>query len=539
MTMDESSSGHATDDHGDLVTIRGLVKSFGPVLALKSVDFTLRPGEVHALLGENGAGKSTLIKILAGVQQSDGGTMEVLGQPWNARNTGESRDAGISVVYQELSLIPDLSVAANLTLGRESLNPVRIIRRRRDERAIGKYLEGLGVDLDPKARVSALPFAYRQMAEICKALLGEVKVLVLDEPTSALSKGEEAVLFDAVRRVTAAGVGVIYVTHRLDEVFQLSDRVTVLRDGSSVATFNTAETNMRELVSTIVGPGKSAVRDEIEREVAADGDSATPTTEDAAIAFVQAASRPVRLELAHVSNSRLNDVSLTLHQGEIHGLAGQVGSGRTEILETIFGVRHAKRGTVTLDGKEERFRRSDQAIRAGIAMVPEDRHIEGLVLDHPLDWNLTMPLVGTTFGLLPIGRAAVKKAAEAAVKRFAIRTHSVHTPASQLSGGNQQKIVFGRWSSPTPKVLLLDEPTAGVDVGSREEIYRIIRDIADSGTTVIVVSSDLVELMLISQRISVVHDGSIVNTVERSELDDTRDLHILIQESSSSLKESA
>jgi ribose transport system ATP-binding protein len=537
MTQENPLGGGSGDPSGDLVAIKGLMKAFGPVKALRSVDFTLRAGEVHALLGENGAGKSTLIKILAGVQQADGGTMEVLGQPWNARNTSESRAAGISVVYQDLSLIPDLSVAANLTLGRESLSPFRIIRRRRDERAIRAYLQGLGVDLDPRARVSTLPFAYRQMTEICKALLGDVRVLVLDEPTSALSRGEEAVLFDAVRRVTAAGVGVIYVTHRMDEVFQLSDRVTVLRDGSSVATFNTSETTMRELVSTIVGPGKSAVRDEIERETsdAAGATDVVAVSHDAALID----ARPVRLELHAVGNERLNDVNLVLHQGEIHGLAGQVGSGRTEILETIFGVRHAKRGTITLDGRNEHFRRTDQAIRAGIAMVPEDRHIEGLVLDHPLDWNLTMPIVGTTNGLLPLGRAAIKTAAEAAVKRFAIRTQSVRTPASQLSGGNQQKIVFGRWSSPTPKVLLLDEPTAGVDVGSREEIYRLIHEIALSGTTVIVVSSDLVELMLISQRISIVHDGSIVQTVERGALDDSRDLHILVQESSSPMKESA
>ena len=537
MTQQDPLGGAAEDGGGNLVAITGLVKSFGPVKALKSVDFTLRPGEVHALLGENGAGKSTLIKILAGVQDADGGRMEVLGKTWNARNTAESRAAGISVVYQDLSLIPDLSVAANLTLGRESLYPGRIIRRRRDERSIGKYLSELGVDLDPRARVSTLPFAYRQMTEICKALLGDVRVLVLDEPTSALSRDEEAVLFDAVRRVTAAGVGVIYVTHRMDEVFQLSNRVTVLRDGSSVATFDTSKTTMRELVSTIVGPGKSAVRDEIEREASSAVETADAAPLSADTALID--SQPVRLELQNVGNERLSDVSLALHQGEIHGLAGQVGSGRTEILETIFGVRRAKRGTITLDGKSRDFRRPDQAIRAGIAMVPEDRHIEGLVLDHPLDWNLTMPLLGTTNGLLPLGRRAIRRAAESAVKRFAIRTNTVHTPASQLSGGNQQKIVFGRWSSPTPKVLLLDEPTAGVDVGSREEIYRLIRQIALSGTTVIVVSSDLVELLLISQRISIVHDGSIMKTMEREALHDSRDLHILIQETSSAMKESA
>ena len=521
-----------TADHPreTLVDITALAKRFGGVHALKSVDFTLEAGEVHALLGENGAGKSTLIKILAGVQQADGGTMEVLGRPWHVQSPAESRAAGISVVYQELSLVPSMSVADNLLLGRERTGHLGFINRRAARAEVREFLERLDVALDPGAKVDSLPFAYRQMTEICKALMGDVRVLVLDEPTSALSPGEEEVLFDAVRRVTAAGVGVIYVTHRLDEVFKLSHRVTVLRDGVSAATFTTAETTMPQLVSAIVGKGHTELRDEMEKE---------EQGRSSANERIATTTRPVTLELRGVVNDRLNGVDLCLHAGEIHGLAGLVGSGRTEILETVFGVRPVKSGALVVDGTPRRFRHPGRAIQAGIAMVPEDRHLEGLVLAQPLEWNVAMPYVGTTFGLSWLNRAELRRSAAAATEQFAIKTPSTRTIANRLSGGNQQKIVFAKWSSPVPKILLLDEPTAGVDVGAREEIYRLIRDIAARGTTVLVVSSDLMELMLISQRISIVRDGSVAATVEQADISGREGLHLLVQQHSTITQESA
>lgn len=502
-----------------LVEITGLSKRYGGVHALKSVDFSLRAGEVHALLGENGAGKSTLIKVLAGVERADDGEMRVAGEAWTAASPAESRAAGLAVVYQELSLVPTMTVADNLLLGREETGRLGLIGR--SSRAkVQDFLNELGVDLDAQARVESLPFAYRQMAEICKALMGSVRVLVLDEPTSALSPGEEEVLFDAVRRATAAGVGVIYVTHRLDEVFRLSNRVTVLRDGASAATFETSKTSMSELVGAIVGSGHTALRNEIEQEEGGAALSVTSTHH---------ATGPTVLELRDVSNDRLHGVDLTLHAGEIHGLAGPVGSGRSEILETIFGVRPIRSGSMELDGKKTRFRNSGQAIRAGVAMVPEDRHLQGLVLEQSIAWNVAMPIVGTTFGAKFLQRGELRRSAEAAIDRFSIKTPSPFTIANQLSGGNQQKVVFGKWNANVPRVLLLDEPTAGVDVGAREEIYRTIREIADSGTTVLIVSSDLVEILLVSHRISIVTDGSIATTVEVSDLAGREALHLLVQ----------
>ncbi|NJC67478.1 sugar ABC transporter ATP-binding protein [Planosporangium flavigriseum] len=528
--METSSTSVPLQSRVPLVRLEGITKSFGGVQALRGVSFDLLPGEVHALLGENGAGKSTLIKILSGVNTRDGGVLEVAGEETTFRSPAESRNAGLAVVYQELSLVPSMSVAANLLLGREPQNRLGLVKRRQLMREVEAFLETYNMPLNPKAIVGDLPFAYRQMTEICKALMGNVRILVLDEPTSALTGGEEEVLFDAVKRVTERGVGVIYVTHRLSEVFRLSQRVTVLRDGSNVATFATSETTMKSLVAAIVGPGHEGLR------------SATEAVASDAVAADAAATAAPQVEpflkMSNVVNDRLRGVDLAVRPREIHGLAGVVGSGRTEILQTVFGLRKVASGELQIDGQARKVRNPIDAIRLGVALAPEDRHEQGLVLSHTIERNMALPRIGqlSRFGWFRRG-ASVQRSHEA-IKELAVKAPGPSTVVGNLSGGNQQKVVFGKWRDPTPKLLLLDEPTVGVDVGAREEIYGVIRRAAQGSTAVLVASSDLVELLLLCHRISIVVDGRIVKTVSRAELGNEEDLHHLIQESQSLAQES-
>jgi ribose transport system ATP-binding protein len=495
-----------------LVRVNGVTKSFGGVRALRGVDLEVFPGEVHALLGENGAGKSTLIKILSGVHTHDDGCIEIAGREVVFASPAQSRAAGVAVVYQDLSLVESLSVGANLMLGREPRTRLGFLKKRQLMAEVGAFLREHGIPLDPRVSVGSLPFAYRQMTEICKALMGEVRVLILDEPTSALTEGEERILFEAVRTVTQRGVGVLYVTHRLNEVFRISHNVTVFRDGANAGHFVTAQTDMKQLVTAIVGPGHTVSN--LDTAAAREPTSATQV--------------PV-LTLSHVSNDRLADVDLTVHQGEIHGLAGLIGSGRTEILETIFGLRGVARGDVRVAGSTLANRRPRAAIDLGIALVPEDRHVQGVVLDHTIERNLTLPRLAhfSRWGWLDQRGAALQ--ARVAMSKLAVKAPSAATAVKHLSGGNQQKVVFAKWHQPRPRLLLLDEPTIGVDVGAREEIYGLVREAARAGTAVLVASSDLAELLRLCDRISIVCDGTIAQTVDRDALDGTEALHHMIQ----------
>jgi len=513
-----------TDRHSDqvgkaspvpLVRVRGVAKSFGGVEALRGVDFEVLPGEVHALLGENGAGKSTLIKILSGVHDYDEGMVELGGEQVRFTSPAQSRQAGVAVVYQDLSLVESLSVADNLLLGREPRTRLGFLKKRRILAEAKRFIHDQGIALDPKASVGTLPFALRQMTEICKALMGKVRVLILDEPTSALTGEEERILFDAIRRVTGRGVGVVYVTHRLNEVFRIADRVTVFRDGRNAGRFVVANTDMRQLVAAIVGPGHA---------LSAAKDSGPASTPGAA----SEEGRPV-LTLANVGNDRLHGVDLDLRSGEIHGLAGLVGSGRTEILETIFGVRPARTGTIAIDGTALGAHSPARAIAGGIALVPEDRHVQGLVLEHSIEHNLTLPRLRRFSRWGWLQRRACAEQAGVAMRRLAVKAPSPATVVKALSGGNQQKVVFAKWNTPRPRVLLLDEPTVGVDVGAREEIYALVRDAAKAGTAVLAVSSDLAELLLLCDRLSIVVDGRIVRTLDRFAIGGTEELHHLVQ----------
>ncbi len=495
-----------------LLTVGGINKRFGGVRALRDVNLEVVSGEVHALLGENGAGKSTLIKILSGVHAADSGTIEIAGRPATFDSPARSREAGIAVVYQDLSLVESLSVADNLLLGREPRARFGFVRKRELMARAEAFLGELGIPLDTKATVGSLPFAYRQMTEIAKALMGEVRLLILDEPTSSLTSDEVCILFDAIGKATRRGVGVIYVTHRLNEVFEISQRVTVLRDGANAGTFVTAETDMKRLVNAIIGTDRLA-----------------PAASRAAPAAARSFDSSPVLSLSGVSNDRLSAVDLSVMKGEIHGLAGLIGSGRTEILETIFGLRPAESGALEIEGRPWLPKRAADAIDQGVALVPEDRHVQGLVLDHSIERNITLPRIPhfSRWGFMQ-QRAAARRA-DAAVARLSVKAQGASSLVRTLSGGNQQKVVFGKWNDPRPRVLLLDEPTVGVDVGAREEIYGVIRNAARDGSGVLIVSSDLVELIELCDRISVIVDGRVARTLARGEIDDAEELHHLLQ----------
>ncbi|BAN26631.1 sugar ABC transporter ATP-binding protein [Caballeronia insecticola] len=520
--MSEPVAGAAASSaRAPLIRVAGVTKRFGGVQALRGVNFEVLPGEVHALLGENGAGKSTLIKILSGVHTYDEGSIEIVGQKVAFESPAKSREAGVAVVYQDLSLVESLSVGANLMLGREPRTRLGFVKQRELMAQVSAFLREHNIPLDPRVPVDSLPFAYRQMTEICKALMGDVRVLILDEPTSALTGGEEQILFDAIRTVTARGVGVIYVTHRLNEVFRISQRVTILRDGANAGHFATAETDMKQLVAAIVGPRHAAMQAKQETTT---GTSAAHAQRDIA----QIKGTPA-LTLSNVSNARLRNVNFAVHKGEVHGLAGLIGSGRTEILQTIFGLLPLESGSIDLDGQPFAARRPADAIERGIALVPEDRHVQGLVLDHSIERNLTLPRLPqfSRGGWLRAKAAALQ--AQIAMKQLSVKAPDASTQVKFLSGGNQQKVVFAKWNHPRPKVLLLDEPTVGVDVGAREEIYGVVHDAARAGTGVVVVSSDLDELLRLCDRISIVVDGSIQRTVARGEIRHAEELHHLIQ----------
>lgn len=507
-----------------LVDIKGLRKDYAGMAALRGVDFQLEQGEVHALLGQNGAGKSTFIKVLAGVEQPTAGSMEVLGEEHSFDSPQQAREAGIAVVYQELSLVPTMSVVDNLFLGREPQKGPGVVDRREMLKQTRQFLDEYDFPLDPKALVGDLPFAYRQMTEIAKALMGKVRVLILDEPTSALSEHEEEVLFNAVRKVARRGVGVIHVTHRLSEVFSICDRVTVFRDGSNAGSFNTEEVDMRGLVRSIVGPQQPMVEEFMVAEGSASPLPGNPLPGGDRFDV----TKPPVLELRNVENDKLSGVSLSVRGGEIVGLAGVIGSGRTEILETIFGLRRLQKGELLIDGSARKLKSATDAIRIGIGLVPEDRHEQGLVLEHSIEKNLAMPALHrlSRFGMFR--RRSSAERAGRTLKALSIKAPNHATLPQALSGGNQQKVVFGRWIEPKCHVLLLDEPTVGVDVGAREEIYASIRHAASEGAATLVASSDIDELLLLCDRVYVVHDGQIGEAVDRKDIGNSEQLHHLI-----------
>ncbi|TGP51540.1 sugar ABC transporter ATP-binding protein [bacterium M00.F.Ca.ET.159.01.1.1] len=487
-----------------VLSATGIFKRFGGITALSDVSLDLRPGEVHALMGENGAGKSTLMKILSGVYTDYEGTVAIDDQAVRFAGVRDAEDAGIAIIHQELNLVPELSVADNIFLGREKLIAGLVVDRRASSRAAKTLLERLGIELDPEARVGQLRVGEQQLVEIAKALSKSARILIMDEPTSALSPAECERLFRIIRQLAESRVAIVYISHRIDEVMHLASRVTVLRDGRHVLTQDMAGLGEDAIISAMVGRDLLASSDH-ER---GPGGKAVLSVRDLSL------SKPDR----HGWRTVIENVSFDLSAGEILGIGGLLGSGRTEILEAIFGSSDGRTGgEIKLDGTPVEIGSPRDARRLGIALVTEDRKTQGLHLKASITDNVALPLVGALarFGLR--SRAAEQGLAREAVSALGIRCESIEQAAGTLSGGNQQKVVIGKWLATRPRVLLLDEPTRGIDVGAKREIYDLIFKLAGDGLAIAVISSELPELLHLADRILVMAEGRQRGILSRTE----------------------
>lgn len=486
-----------TDSAPPLLQVREVSKQFPGVRALHNVNLTLHRGEVLAVVGENGAGKSTLMKILAGVQTPDSGGIQIDGRAVYIDSVNKAFDNGIALIHQELNLADNLEVGANIYLGREP-HKFGLIDRKRLNRNAQRMLERVGLDVAPTATVSTLSIGRQQMVEIAKALSIDARILIMDEPTSSLSSHEAEQLFRVIKDLRASGVSVIYISHRLGEVKELADRVVVLQDGENAGELPREEISHDNMVRMMVGRDVSQFyarqQHEIGEAVLQVEDLVTPTWPQHALSF-------------------------SVRRGEIVGVAGLVGAGRTEMLRTLFGIDRPLRGTVQLNGKSIKLESPVDAIRAGMALVPEDRKQHGLIVDMAVRANIG--LAGLRYKQRPLG--FLNQAAETAdttemIRKLRIKTPSAEQIARYLSGGNQQKVVLGKWLALGPSLLLLDEPTRGIDVGAKQEIYRLMEELAEQGMSILFVSSELEEILGMSDRTIVMHEGRITGELTRDQL---------------------
>jgi ABC-type sugar transport system ATPase subunit len=478
-----------------VLRLESVSKSFPGVQALDRVGFEVRAGEVHALLGENGAGKSTLIKIVSGVYQPDGGSMLIDGEPVRFARPGDAQAAGIATIYQELLLFPELSVAENIWLGHAPRTRLRTLDWRAMQAGARELLASLEIhDLDVGRPVGALSVGNRQRVEIAKALSQNARILIMDEPTAALTGTDVLHLFRIVRLLRARGVGIVYISHRLEEVFELADRVTVLRDGALVGSREVAATSPGELINLMVGRTIDNLYPKLETAIGA----------------------PL-LEVRGLSGPPLfHDVSLTVRAGEIVGLAGLVGSGRSELAQGVFGIRPPQSGEIRLAGAPVRILSPSDARRHGIAYVPEDRASQGLIRPMRLAENVSLAVLRELARGPFVDRGAERALAEDSIRRFAIRASGPQQVVAKLSGGNQQKVVLSKWLASRPKVLIMDEPTRGIDIGAKSEIHRLMSTLAQDGLGILMISSELPEIMGMSDRILVMREGTIVAEFARA-----------------------
>ena len=471
----------------ELVRMQAVDKRFPGVHALKAVDFDLRPGEVHALMGENGAGKSTLMKCLSGVYQPDGGRILIDGAEVALPTPRAAQDLGIGIIHQELALMRDLTVAQNIWIGREPRRSFGRIDEARQNADAAAIFQAMNVAMDPRAPVSGLTIARQQMVEIAKALSYRSRVLIMDEPTAALNDSEIAELFTIIRKLRAEGVGIIYISHKMDEIRQISDRVTVMRDGAYVGTVEAADTPISKIISMMVG-----------RELS-----------DEAVRIPDLSGAETALEVRALSRGReLKEISFSLKKGEILGFAGLMGAGRTELARAIFGAEPPERGEIRVHGKPVTIRTPSDAVRAGIGYLSEDRKHYGLALG--LDVRANIALASLPRYADRLGR--IDEPQLAGIARDYIATLSIRTPDDRqevrlLSGGNQQKVVIAKWLLRDCDILIFDEPTRGIDVGAKAEIYRLLNDLAAAGKAIIVISSELPEVVRLSHRIAVMCEG--------------------------------
>jgi rhamnose transport system ATP-binding protein len=486
-----------------LLHLRDIAKSFGAVRALRGVSFELRAGEVHALLGENGAGKSTLIKVITGAHRPDGGTLEVAGEAIAHLTPARAHALGIACIYQQPALFPDLSVAENIALRLEPTSAARRVDWAARRTRAAELLHRIGADIDPAREVRALSMPGQQLVEIACALGAGARVVIMDEPTASLTQKEQHLLFAVVRDLRARGVGVIYISHRLEEIFALADRVTVLRDGASVGTNRVDEINEASLIQRMVGREVSHLYPPKARS--AGGPARTIAADEA----VRAPEVMLSLRGVGCTASGVRGIDLEVRAGEIVGLAGLVGAGRTELARILFGLTPADSGEILLRGEHIRLATPRDAIAHGIAYAPEDRRRHGVILDLSIAHNMTMAVHRTLFPGTWLRPAAERRMSDDFIRTLGIKTASPDASGASLSGGNQQKVALARWLATKPRVLILDEPTQGVDIGAKSEIHKLIRSLARDGVAVLLISSDLPEILGMSDRIAVMRGGTI------------------------------
>lgn len=482
------------------IEMRGIDKLFGSNQVLKQAGFTLESGEVHALMGENGAGKSTLMKILTGVYTKDTGTVLVDGKEVNYKNPQEAEKAGIVFIYQELNVMFDLTVEENLFMGKEIHGKFGICDKKAMQKKAQEALNILGVNISPKTVMAELSVGQQQMVEICKALMADAKVIIMDEPTAALTQSETVALFKVIESLRKKGVSMVYISHRMEEIFELCDRITVLRDGSYIGVKNIPETNMNEIVKMMIG-----------REIGE-----------------RYPSRNVKIgkEVLKVKEltrkGTFHDVNFSVRAGEVLGVSGLMGAGRTEIMQAIFGNLSYESGTIEIDGKEVKISNPRQAMEHGIGFITEDRKTEGLMLDKSIRENISLCNLRRISKSSVISREAEKNMVAEAIKDLHIKCFGSYHECNNLSGGNQQKVVLAKWILTNPKILILDEPTRGVDIGAKKEIYSIINKLAAQGVAIIMVSSELPEVLGMSDNIMVVREGEVRGIISYEEANQER-----------------
>ncbi|MGH3086221.1 MAG: sugar ABC transporter ATP-binding protein [Rubrobacteraceae bacterium] len=494
--MSRAETTSATGKRADIFRLSGVTKRFGGVVAAREVDFDLLEGEVHALVGENGAGKSTLMKMVGGVHAPDEGSVEMGGESVSFSSPREAEEAGIAMIPQELDLFPELSIAENLFVGRRRPRArwgAMDWKTMREEAR--RSLGSMGVSLDMSTPVKQLSTANRQMVAIARALLGDAKVVIMDEPTASLTEREAGRLFEVIADLTESGVGVVYISHRLEEVFRVSDRITVMRDGRHITTAPSSDLDSDELVRLMVGRELKELFSRSRHKAGA-----------------------VVLETRGLTREgEFENVDLTLRRGEVVGLAGLIGAGRTELAQSIFGLRRADAGEIRIDGEIVKRLSPQKAMEKGIFYVPEERKSQGLISPFPISNNITLSILDRICRMGFVKRGQERGTAERFAGTLSIRGAGMDDPVSRLSGGNQQKVVLAKSLAREPSVLLLDEPTRGVDVAAKAEIYRLIDDLAGEGKAVLLISSELEEILSMSDRIVVMREGKVNGEFERDE----------------------
>lgn len=477
-----------------LLQLKNITKRYPGVVALNDVNLDVVKGEVHALVGENGAGKSTLIKVCTGAVMPDEGQIVIRGREFASLTPRLSVQMGIAVIYQEFNLVDGLSVAENIFLGRAIRKGI-VIDRKAMAKEAAEILRQLDIDIDPNELVANLTVGYQQLVEIAKALSQNAQILIMDEPSAPLTQAEAESLYAMVEKLKASGVTIVYISHRMKEVFRLSDRITVMRDGQIIETMKTADTHLDYLVKLMVG-----------RQLT----ETYPIRKDCV-------SDDVLLEVENLSGNGVHDINLQIRKGEVLGLAGLMGAGRTELAELLFGVKPRTAGRVVLNGTEIHPRLPKAAIECGIALVPEDRKRQGVLLEIDIKGNLSLAILKQISRFFTVNKKEEKRIAEHYQESIGIKTPTLEQKAKNLSGGNQQKLIIGKWLASKPTLVIFDEPTRGIDVGAKSEIYTLVNSLVESGKAVLMISSEMEEVMGMSDRILVLRDGRIVGELERKD----------------------